>query len=542
MRGKLLLAAAVGSLVTGACTQQGSFELVLSLPQDPALRPTGVTTVTVVLTRDGEQPIATTSVLADNEFSIGDVEIADDVRVEVQLRDVSNRLVGVGEAPDLIDIVGERATTVEIPVRRPFVYASNGTSLFSFDPTLDSTDGQFQSQLAGDAAAPKVVVSVAGDRLAIVGDRTLSVLATDTNQVVGAPIALPGATRDAAAVPGTHKVAVAHDQGIAIVDLDTGAVANAAGPAVDRVTVGPSSDGRLRAHGLIGRVEPALNPLETCGGSSSIVTIDVDAPGALSPVAVPEPVSDLAAAPENVGLFATLPCSGKVVKLSGDADGAGAAFTDFATLPRASVIAVAGGRVFAAGTEASQPVCANQLGQDVTCQPDSAALCPPPGSPPPSVVDYVSQGAHLVVLSIPIAGGMPITIDLPARRETIFDTDDPAEQHAQVLQAFGAVPLDLVALPGGQFIGLIASNNYFIQQLTSGATTILPCLDATTADWLLIDMASASIAQRVRTSCQLVVGPADDFPNWECDTPPLGERSAFGDYVPVSIGALFGAR
>ncbi|HEU0032881.1 MAG TPA: hypothetical protein VFQ53_19750 [Kofleriaceae bacterium] len=523
------------------CNVDGSFQLVLTLPSAQELRPTGMTTVTVVLTPEGEQPIATTSVLESNKFSTGDLSVADNVRVEVQLRDVSNRLVGVGEAADPVDIVAGDDVEVTIPVRRPFVYATNGMSLFSFDPTLDPTNTLFQGQVSG-VSAPQVVVSVGGDRLAIVSSNQLSVLTTDTNKLVGTPITLPGTTRDASAIPGTHKVAVAHDQGIAIVDLDNAQVANAMVGPVDRVTVGPSADGRLIAHGLVGRVTPALNPLVTCGGSSSLVSIDVDAPAAATPKPLPQPVSDIAAAPENVGLFATLPCANKVVKLTGDIEGGAPAFSDFAPLDRAAVLAVAGGRVWAAGTKASVPNCTNQFGGQVACTPDSPALCPPPGTAPPSSVDYVREGAHMIVQSIPLDGGTPITLDLPGRRETIFDIDDPANQHAQVLRAFGAVPLDLVALPGGQYVGLVATSNYYIQQLSQGTNIILPCLDATTSDWLLLDMASSSIAQRVRTSCALVVGPANDFPNWACDEPPVGERSSFGEYVPVSVGALFGAR
>lgn len=538
MRVPILLAAA--SLA--ACAGEGSFELVLSLPSDPDLRPTGMTTVTVVLTEEGEQPIATTSVLDNDRFSTGDLALANNVRVAVQLRDVANRLVGVGEAAEPIDIVADQQTVVELPVRRPFVYASNGSALFSFDPTLEPTDSRFQGQIDG-VAVPQVVVSVGGDRLAIVGSSSVGVLATDTHQLVGTPIVLPGITRDAAAVPGTSKLAIAHDQGIAIVDLDTGEVANTPAGPVDRVTVGPSGDGRMLAHGLVGRLMPGINPLETCSGSSSIVTIDVAAPGQeVAPRPLPQPASDLAAAPENVGLFATLPCSGQVVRVEASPDGTGVTFAEVAALERASVVVVSGGRVYAAGTRASEPHCINPLGQDVTCQASSPTLCPPPGAPPPSSVDYVTEGARMVVLSIPLDGGMPITLELPARRETVFDDDDPAKQHAQVLQAFGAVPVDLVALPGGQFVGLVATSNYYIQQLSQGANVILPCLDATTADWLLLDLASSSISQRVRTTCDLVVGPADDFPDWKCDVPPLGERSAFGDYVPISVGALFGAR
>ncbi|MBS1122844.1 MAG: hypothetical protein H6Q90_5072 [Deltaproteobacteria bacterium] len=524
----------------GACTSQGTFDLVLTLPTAPELRPAGMTTVTVVLTSGEDSPVATTSVLDENNsFSAGDLGIAQDVRIEVQLRDVSNRLVGLGEAADLVDIAAGEATTVSIPVRRPFVYASSGTALFSFDPTLDPTDSKFQGQLTG-VTAPQVVVSVGGDRLAIISTSQLSVLATDTNRLVGTPIALPGVTRDAAAVPGTRQVAIAHDKGIAIVDIDTGQVTNAAVGPVDRVTVGPAPDGRLLAYGLVGRVEPKVNPLQTCDGTSSIVTIDVAAPAAVTPKPLPQAVSDLAASPESTELFATLPCMSKVVKVQGDIEGPNLTFMDFAPLERAAVLAVAGGRVWAAGTHASLPSCSDQLGNEVPCQPSSPTSCPPTGPSNNSVV-YVTEGAHLIVQSIPLAGGTAITLDLPGRRETVFDEDDPAKQHAQVLRAFGTVPLDLVALPGGQYVGLVTTSNYYIEQLSQGTNIILPCLDATTSDWLLLDLASSSIAQRVRTSCELTVGPANDFPNWKCDAPPPGELSLF-DYVPVSVGALFGAR
>ena len=528
---------AIAGLGAASCTSQGSFELVLALPSDPALRPTGMTTVTVVITREGEQPIATTSVLEGNQFSTGDLQVANDVRIEVQLRDVSNRLVGVGEAAEPVDIIADENVVVEIPVRRPFVYASNGTSLFSFDPTLDSTDSKFQGQIMG-VSVPKVVVSVGGDRLAIVSSTQLTVLSTDTNKLVGSPITIPGPANDAAAVPGTAKVAVAHAQGISIVDLDTGAVVNAAVGPVDRITVGPGSSGGLQAHGLIGRVEPPLLPLETCGGApSSIVSIDVDAPnGETLPQTLAEPVSDLAAAPENVGLFAALPCSNRVVRVENGM------FMPFAELDRASVVAVAGGRVYAAGTKPAVTVCRNG-NSTVACSSASVTRCPVDPPTPSNEFDYVDEGAHLVVLSVPIAGGMPIRIDVPARRETIFDAADPAEQHAQVLSALGTVPRDLVALPGGQFVGLVATSNYYIFQLADGlGTVILPCLDATTADWILLDLASASVSQRVRTSCELTVGDADIFRSWACDEPPLGERSAFGPYVPQTVGALFGAR
>ena len=79
-------------------------------------------------------------------------------------------------------------------------------------------------------------------------------------------------------------------------------------------------------------------------------------------------------------------------------------------------------------------------------------------------------------------------------------------------------PLDLVTLPGGQYVSLITTNTYYIAALAQGATVILPCLKITTADWMLMDMASSSVASRVRTNCNLRSATAGD------DVPGLGLR------------------
>src|SRR6187549_3808001 len=103
MRGLSLLVCVASAAV--GCAGNGSFDLELVLPTDPTLRPTGMTTVTVTMTSGDSSPVSTTSVLDGTEFSAGDIAVADNVRIEVQLRDVSNRLVGVGETADPIDIV-----------------------------------------------------------------------------------------------------------------------------------------------------------------------------------------------------------------------------------------------------------------------------------------------------------------------------------------------------------------------------------------------------------------------------------------------------
>ncbi|MBA3462990.1 MAG: hypothetical protein H0T46_23745, partial [Deltaproteobacteria bacterium] len=343
-------------LAAGACGE-GSLELTLSLPSQPDLRPTGMTTVTITASAPGESPIGNTTQLSSGIVSVGDLPVGNDIQIGVVLRDVSNRIVGVGEAGQSVDIVGDKATKLAIPVRRPFVYAASGTALYAFDPTLDPRDAKFQTMLAG-VSGPQLVISVGGDRLAVISGNQVQVVVTETNTVMGS-ISVPAMVTDATAVPGTHKLAIAHGQGIAIVDLDEGSVANAMVGPVDRVTVGPGSDGLMVAYGLVGRVLPPDKPpaLSTCTGMSKIVAVSVDSPAAVMPAAVTAAVSDLAAAPDSPMLFATLPCTGKVARVQGVIEGGALTLMDVADLERAAVLTVAGDRVFAAGTKPSSPMC-----------------------------------------------------------------------------------------------------------------------------------------------------------------------------------------
>ena len=158
-------------------------------------------------------------------------------------------------------------------------------------------------------------------------------------------------------------------------------------------------------------------------------------------------------------------------------------------------------------------------------------------------VSYVGQGARLAVQSIPAGGGAATTVVLPERRETMVDTEDPSRQHAQVLHPLWSAPLDLVTLPGGQYVAVVMKNSYFIDSTSDGIQYILPCLKVSSADWLLVDMASSSIGQRVRPHCTITnMRQGAYFSSWACDDPPEAETPKQGDFTPLSVGALFGAR
>ncbi|HUJ60045.1 MAG TPA: hypothetical protein VLX92_16180 [Kofleriaceae bacterium] len=527
-----------------ACTTSGSLDLDLELPQSSGLRPQGMTTVTVLASSADMPETENTSLLDGSSFAAGDLPVDNQVQIDVLLRDESSRLVGVGEAEQRVDIVADRTTDLTIQVRKPFVYASDGKTLYSYDPTLDSRDPSFQGKVAG-VASPIAVVPVGGSELAIGEPGEVQIIDTATDVVSQKSIALPsGATlHDLAPVPGTHQIAIAHSMGISIADLDSLAINTAAVGSVDRVTVGPGSDGKMVAYGLVGAAKPASSPLVACTGTSSLIAVSVDSPQTGTPTALPDAVAGIAAAPDQAALFAVAPCTGEVDKVGGtlgfgDAPASGPITLDkVSSLPNAAVIAVLSDRVWAAGTASSTAVC-----ESGSCSTSTQIGCPEPSG---NHLAYTQTGAHLIVQSIPIAGGDTTEIDLPARTETMINTDDPAHQHAQVLNSLGDVPTDLVVLPGDQYISLVTQSQYYIESLTDGPppdNILLPCLLGTTGDWLLIDSASTSIAARVRTECNLTVGPSDFFTMWQCGDTAAGEGSTNGDYMPTTVGALFGAR
>jgi hypothetical protein len=124
----------------------------------------------------------------------------------------------------------------------------------------------------------------------------------------------------------------------------------------------------------------------------------------------------------------------------------------------------------------------------------------------------------------------------------MIDSDDPAREHAQVMKPLSALPLDLVVLAGGEFIGIATRYKFHSNALTDGISVVLPDMDATTSDVILIDGATLTAAQRVRSRCSLVTGNADVFPNWECGATDEAEAPKLGEFETTALGALFGAR
>jgi hypothetical protein len=496
-----------------SCGGGGRLDLVLDLPDTESLRPAGMTTVTVVAQPFEADPVETTSVLSGSSFQAGDLPAGEPVAIAVELRDGTGRMVGYGRAPDPIELSVDEATTQRIFVRRPFLYAASPAGMFTFDPTRDSLDPAYQGRLT--AAGQLRALPLGGDELAVVRAGAVDVFSTEDHQATGTSISI-GTPNDAAPVPGARTIILGLDSGFAIVDLDGGSVVPVAGPAVARVTVGLTADGRTIVYGLVGRVAPSEIDEPCPTTTSQIASFDLAAPEAVTTDDVALGLADIAAGIDAPALVGAAPCDGSVVSIDTDGE---AGLVELAPLERAALVAMQGTRVWAVGTQAAK------------LQYDGATI------------DYVDDDAITLVISTDIRGGSaPLEFALPRRRETMIDMDDPAREHAQVMKPMSALPIDMVVLAGGEFVAVTTRYKFHSSALVSGTLIVLPVMDATTADVVLIDGATTTLAQRVRSECLLVTGNADFFPNWECGDADEAETPKLGQFEAVALGALYGDR
>jgi hypothetical protein len=523
-------------LCVAGCSNAGSLELTLELPEDPVLRPEGMTSITLIATGP-ELAVANRSAYDGRDFSAGELPYANDVALSVQLHDDANQLVGAGNAGAAIDLTADGAT-VAIPMRRPFVYGASGAVLYAFDPTVDPQDPLSQRVVTG-VANPTRVIAIDAKRVVAADAITLTILDTATHRTTGQIIlATVTAISGLARVPGQSMLVVAHDRGISFVDIDSGNVIDALVGPIDQVTVGLSPAGRAVAYGLASRVAPPETPFVPCSGTSTLIAVGVGETAGTR--ATLDATSAIAAAPAQPGLYAAQPCKQQVARFAGDPliEGTILTPTSVAPLPNAALVAVAGDRVWAIGTKPSRAICRSATAT-TTCTAQTTYQCPESSTTPR--LAFVDEGARIVILSVSLAFDAPVSVEAPARIQTFNETEDMAHAHAQVLAPLATIPVDFSVLPDGEHVSVVSRSSFYIESLSDGIQFILPCLSSTVDDWSLLDVASGAVAQRIRTKCQLVFRTGAFFASWECADPPPGESPTPDEYTLVDTSALLGA-
>jgi hypothetical protein len=219
----------LGSLLAGC--ESGSVSLDFEMPADTSLVPSAPTTVTLVAEVPGEpRRTETHQVDADGHVELGDIAVADDVRVSVELRSATQRVLGYGRSGPIAVSPQE---TVEVPVRvrRPFAYTGGAPgAVATFDPTVDPAERDFKGEVAMDRTPSVVVGTPDGAMMAVlaaVGNGgEVRLLSTSTHAVEGATVPLQAPPVDAVVTADGRFLVASHDGpsgGISVVDLEAAA-------------------------------------------------------------------------------------------------------------------------------------------------------------------------------------------------------------------------------------------------------------------------------------------------------------------------------
>ncbi|MDQ3369288.1 MAG: hypothetical protein M3680_28000 [Myxococcota bacterium] len=475
---------------------------MLALPPAGDLRPTGMATVAVGITSEDGIENVTTTPLDEMRFDAGDVPLGEPIRLRVELRDNTNRLVAFGLVEDAI-LPDRSEQTITIPVRKPIVYVSSDRPVGTLDPTFDGLDPKFQGTLGSTAGATAFAID--GSELAVISGTSLHRIATADHSAVGSPIELGTiVVSDATRVPGERRLVVASSEGAApgvlVVDLDSGEVRKLTPMATARVAIAGSAATGFTVYALGGRVAPPVGTA-SCTGSSMVVAVALDAPAETpAPIATGQ-FSDLAASGDAV--FGSNPCNGMVTRLDPGLPKV------MVTVGGAAALATEGSRLWIAG----------------------------------SAPKTMNQGARIRISSVRLDGTDPQEVTLPPKAEVMTYDFDQASELSLNIHADTLVPLDLAVLPGAQSVALITQmNSHRAARVDNFGSKVIPEMDAVVHDIVIADPQAGSISQRIRSRCVLTLinRTNAEFPDWSCIMPSGAETPLGGPSIPRTVGALYG--
>jgi len=504
-----------------ACGQDGEVRLDLLFPDSEALAPAtaSIAEVTLVTYQPDQPPRSETRQLVDpgGPLDMGRLPVADGMTLALELRAPNQRLIGYGRSPGPIDVAGDQVTTVPMRVRKPFAYVTGHTRLATFDTTRDAAASTaYRSWLdlgrAPVVAAPThdgadiVLLSAAGS------GSELSLLSTSTHQassVSAVPLTAPAV--DAAVTADSRWVVVGHGGsagGVSIVDLPAARAGNAAVQLVPVGDVGEVGVGdhaaRARAIALVGRASSA------CTGSSSLAVIDIDARTVAKTIPLNVAARDLAVSGDGrTAVVATCGNSLEAIGIDDDAQS-----RSLAQLVGASAVAVFDDRVWGVGAQ-----------------------------PPEN-----GKARRLLLVSIGLDGTGETRVELPPSQERAQSTDfsSTGQSAEQRMDADALDAYDLAVTPGADMVAILTYAYYHADEVGDfiGAP-IIPEMELTAYEYLLVNASTNAVVQRVRTACDLqwVSDPFNPpiLDSWVC-TRAAEQDVSEETYQPRQVSILYGAR
>ncbi|MBE7450160.1 MAG: hypothetical protein HS111_15025 [Kofleriaceae bacterium] len=531
-------------LLAGAC-QDGTIEVVLVQPVVETARPSPATTAVLRLAGDGAEVLRSGAV-EDGRIDFGEVPVGRYDWASVELRDVSNGLVGFGKIAADVAVEPAGGATITIPIRRP--------RLLGVGPAPSRGSGP------DDPVAPLEAASITTVQLDVSGGPSPALMR-----------AAPAATRVTAAAGPDQFVAA----GSVIHRLDTSsdeflasALTDVGQPILD---LAGSGDGRWLAAGTAGGLflveiaAPAPRHF-LMGQRVDAVAFSVDADGTGVAVALIDAARSVAQCPRASRLVVVRPTEPETAGRELDPGGGVADIAGSPTRPRVVAAGVCGNRslligldpdrVIATETTVTAPTAATALADRAWI----AGVRPGVVQPVPDTNGaelYTAVGAIPELVGFDLVTDAGTRFDLPQLSETMYTRDDTISSISQTTNAKAAAVQGLTVTPTGDQLALAVTELYnhpplVISAGILGRFDVIPPIVLHGSRLLVVSTRTSRVEQVVRTRCKVCMEPSNElgtgctaasswlYADWVCVSPP-GLLEPVTDLELGGVSAIYGA-
>jgi hypothetical protein len=428
--------------------------------------------------------------------------VRDALWFELRSTTAAGRVVGFGRAGAPVDVTDDDPVRVTIPLRRPFVYLAGADALVTVDATREPGE-DYVSMMPVGAGVRAVAGTADGTELVVVTTSSVRLVATLTHAALSGEVALPSEPAELAVSADGRWAAVSHrapPEGVSIVDLQ----ALRAGAAVAPAFVAIDRPGAI---GIAGGVVWVLkNPNDSlfCGGTSSVVSVPLDAPAASPDIALTSRATDLTVDPGSGAAIVNIGCGNEVVAI----DAPGGAPRSVYAAPGVGAVTVARGRLWMTG---------HVEGPD----------------------------AHLSIIDMNLDGSDPHTLALPNTEErAVAVALEEAGQDGEIrLTADLHTAFALSVLPDGAHVAILEIAAYIGQASgdAGGGRPIIPEMQMITYEYQLVQLDTGLAAQRLRLSCEISWEPGALLDAFRCARVP-GQDEAPVPFTATDLSVLYGSR
>jgi hypothetical protein len=518
-------------------------QVVIVQPAVESARPAPATTAVLRLLPEGGDELFRTGTIQENRIDFGEIPVDAYVQASVELRDISNGLVGYGRVVEDIGVPSDGDVTITIPIRRPRMLAvgpAPSRAIGTDDPVapLESASSTTVQLDVSGGAMPAItrtapgatrITAVAGADPFVAVNGAIFRLDTYTDSFVDAPFTDVAATvLDLAGSADGRWLAAGTPNGMSLIDVASPQTPSLflQGQRVDAVTFTVDSDGQPVAVALIDAARSELQ----CPRASRIVVVrpgepetagrDIDPGGG---------IADIAGSSTRPRLVAAGPCGNRSLLIGLDPD-----------------------RVVATEMTVTAPTAAASLADRAWIGGIRRGVVMGSGAEM-----WTAVGAIPELVSFDLATDMAVRFDLPQLSEVMFTRDDGINSISQTTNAKSAAIQGLAVSPTGDQLVLAVTELYNHPHLVVsvplfGDFDVFPPIVLHGSRLLVVSTQTNRIEQVVRTRCSVCMEPSSEmgtgcgsapdylYANWVCVSSP-GLLEPVMDLELGGVSAVYGA-